>query len=422
VGVLLLLGVSVRALAESAARGRMAAERFPGGLLCLDYFGDDDLRGLALRHPVRVLSLPRDLGRPRAIAALGRAALGLGWDAVAYAGGLENRPALLRRLARRGVILGNGPSEVGRVRDPRAFFAFLDRAGIPHPPTRFDARAPGAVPGLWKAARSGGGGRIRPAGPGERRPRGHYHQEYLPGPAGSAAFLAAGGRAVILGVTEQISGWRDLGGAGFRYGGNIAGPPEALLPPGALAALSDAASAIARRFGLRGLNGLDFVIASGTCRILEVNPRYTAAMELVEARLGQSLFDLHLLALDGGPLPPAPMEPPLPPAAADGPLPPAAGSASPPGRFLAKGILYAARPVIAPPPEALAALGCRDRPARGERIEAGHPVCTLVTAGESPAECRRTLADRAAAARRLLAPAPAQRPSRQALPAHRGSW
>jgi predicted ATP-grasp superfamily ATP-dependent carboligase len=406
--------VSVRALAESAARSRLVAERFPGGLLCLDYFGDQDLLDLVHRVPARVLSLPRDLGRPRSVLALGRAALREEWDAVALSGGLENRPGLLRRLAERGEILGNGAEEIASLRDPATFFGFLRRAGIPHPRTWIaghapgDVRAPRGVPCLWKSARSGGGGRLRPARPGEPRPRGHYLQEHLAGRAGSAAFLADGGRAVILGVTEQISGWRALGGTGFRYGGNIAGPAGAFLPPGGLEPLAAVAGAITRRFGLRGLNGLDFVLARGVCHVLEINPRYSAAMELIESLGGRNLFDLHLEALRGEAL--------RGKALPEGPIVPAAS------RFLAKGILYATRPVVAPDPEALAGLGCRDRPARGERIVAGHPVCTVVAAGRSPAECRRALRARAAAARRLLAPVRAQTPVPQALSAHRGSW
>src|SRR2546427_12194042 len=65
----LLLGVSVRALATSAVRSPRAARRFPGGFLALDYFGDADLLSLASGHPIRVVCLPRDLGRPRTVVA-----------------------------------------------------------------------------------------------------------------------------------------------------------------------------------------------------------------------------------------------------------------------------------------------------------------------------------------------------------------
>src|SRR5262245_22539752 len=106
-GRLLLLGASARALAASAALSVEARQRFPGGLLVLDYFGDADLatdrrRSRDPRWPdVVVASISRDLGLPRTSSSLGRAALQERWSALAYTGGLENRPGLLRLLARR---------------------------------------------------------------------------------------------------------------------------------------------------------------------------------------------------------------------------------------------------------------------------------------------------------------------------------
>lgn len=377
--------MSVRALAGSAVGSRLAARRFPGGFLALDYFGDADLLALSRRRPLEALSLSRDLGRPRTIAALAGAALRLDWQALAYSGGLENRPGLLRRLERYGCILGNGSREVERVRDPALFFGFLRRAGIPHGRTwTGGAAAPRrGVRCLWKGIRSGGGVTVRAARPGDPRPRGFYRQELLRGTPGSAAFVADGARAVLLGVTEQLSGFRELGGRGFRYGGNIAGPPERFFPSRAIAVLDGAIAAITRRFRLRGLNGLDFILSDGLPHVIEVNPRYTASMELLEELSGLNFFDLHLAAVLKGDLPAGP--PDLPTA-----------------RFMAKGILYAERRTRCAAPEPLARLGCRDLPVAGESIEAGHPICTLIAAGRSRAGCRRLLVERATRVRRLL--------------------
>ncbi|OLD64650.1 MAG: hypothetical protein AUI47_04895 [Acidobacteria bacterium 13_1_40CM_2_68_5] len=387
----------MRALAASAARSALAATRFPGGIVALDYFGDADLLALPSRRPFRALSLSRDLARPRSVAALARAALDLEWQALVYSGGLENGPGLLGRLERRGAVLGNGRREIDGVRDPSVFFEFLSREGLPHPRTWCGAGTPafaGRTRCLWKGARSGGGARVRPAMPGETRPRGHYLQELIAGPPGSVAFVADGTRAVLLGATEQLSGFRELGGSGYRYGGNIAGPPRLLLSVGALAVLRRAASSITRQFGLRGLNGLDFVLSSGTPHPIEVNPRYTASMELLEEMSGRNFVDLHLEAITDGRLPAEPLEP------WDG----ASGRPGSGARFLAKGILYADQRVQSVDPELLARSGCRDLPAAGEIIETGHPICTLMTDASSPSECRRILAGRAGQVRRLLRP------------------
>ena len=411
-GRLLLAGVSARALAASAAGSRLLRARFPAGFVVLDYFGDADLRELAARDRTAVLSLPGDLGLPRSVAALGRAALEIDAGALLYASGFENRPRLLQILGRRLAILGNGAPEVRPVRDPAVLFPFLAAEGIPHPPTHPGRAAAPRRDGtrhLWKPIRSGGGAGVRPAAPGEKRPPGHYLQRRLAGVPGSAIALAgaAGAWAVVLGVTEQLAGMRELGGTGFRYGGNVVGPPEELAPTGAIATLGVAASAIARRFGLRGLFGIDFVLSGsgGVPAIVEVNPRYTASMELLEQIAVLSLLDMHLEALDGGPPPSAPLRPP------------AAGGA----RFLAKGILYAVRRMQSRvDPASLQALGCRDIPCPGERIDRGHPICTIVVGGGTRAACRARLVERAGDVRRLLDSAETGDPPR--LPAASGSW
>jgi predicted ATP-grasp superfamily ATP-dependent carboligase len=384
----------VRALAASAAGSRLLRRRFPGGLLAIDYFADADLLALRDRIALEALSVSRDLGMRRSLLTLHRAALERDWQALIYAGGLENRPALLARLERRGAVLGNAAAVVQRVRDPRLLFPFLRRAGIPHPWT--DAGVPGPAPPrgarfLHKTVRSGGGGRVRPARPRAARQRGAYLQEFVAGPVMSAAFVADGRRAVLLGISEQMAGWKALGGAGFRYGGNTAGPADAWLERATVDRLAGAAGVLAGRFGLRGLNGFDFVLAKDGPRLIEINPRYTASMELIEERIGLNLFDVHLGALEGA-LPKAPLE---------------RGHGRGGERFLAKGILYAERPARGAGLAPLLALGCRDVPADGESIAPGQPICTVIASGRSPAVCRSLLVRRAARVRRLLERPPA---------------
>ncbi len=386
---LLLLGVSVRALAASAAASRMLKRRFPGGLLAIDYFADADLQALGDRVALEALSISRDLGMRRSLPALYRAALQRDWRAVVYAGGIENRPALLARLERRGAVLGNAAAAVRRVRDPRLLFPFLRRAGIPHPWTDAGPRRtapPRGIRLLHKPVRSGGGGGVRPARLRAARERGAYLQEFVGGRLMSAAFVADGHRAVLLGISEQMAGWKALGGSGFRYGGNIAGPAETWLEGAAIDRLAGAATALARRFRLRGVNGFDFVLAADGPRLIEINPRYTASMELIEERTGLNLFDVHLAALEGR-LPRAPLERRRDRRGV---------------RFLAKGILYATVLARGAGLEPLRALGCRDVPAGGEPIAAGQPICSLIAVGPSPADCRARLVRRAAQVRRLV--------------------
>jgi predicted ATP-grasp superfamily ATP-dependent carboligase len=376
---LLLAGASVRAQARSALAGAAARALFPGGIVTVDYFADHDLTSDPRVTPV---SIARDLGLPRTTAGLGRALIrlcsaGTIRQSLAWAGGLENRPALLRRLAKSVPLLGNEPAVVAAVRNPALLFAALRAAGLRHPDLpRLDAAPRDGGRWLFKRRRSAGGRGVRTAAPGEPRRPGEDLEERIDGVAGSVAFVADGRDARLLGATEQLPSARD-----FRYAGNIAGPVEALLSPGDRAALERAAGVVTGRFGLRGLNGLDYILTPDGPATLEVNPRFTASMEILEELAGVSFFDLHLQALDGT-LPHQAMSD----RADRAPTPTSTGSA-----WMGKAILYAEDPVEAPDPGTLEPLGVRDRPHRGERFEAGQPLCTLIVTATGREACRAAL-------------------------------
>ena len=69
------------------------------------------------------------------------------------------------------------------------------------------------------------------------------------------------------------------------------------------------ADAIARvaasAFGLVGVGGVDFVDDGRVMHPIEVNPRWTASMELVERARGLSVFGAHARACTSGALPAA---------------------------------------------------------------------------------------------------------------------
>jgi uncharacterized protein len=395
---LLLLGACARSLAQSALRGQQIAARFPDGVIALDFFGDADLAGGA----VTVLSVARDFGLPRTVAGLCRAALAIEWESVAVAGGLENRPGLLRLLSRRGRLLGSAPDTIRGVRDPDRLFSCLAHAGLPHAASLRGRRVPSdGRAWLLKRRRGAGGGGVREAGPGEPVPPGWYAQEHLTGRTGSATFLADGRSAVLLGTSEQLTGLTWLGASGFRHAGNlvegsrVTGGPADLLAAEGVEAARRIACGLASRFGLRGLAGFDFVAVDGIPLLIEVNPRWTASMELIEEATGISLFAAHLMVCDGAGAETA--------AAAAG-----CGTAAsrPASGVLARGVLYASEPLLTPPPALLEALGARDRPREGERIEVGQPICTLTATGATRVDALAALRSRAEGARRLLAPAP----------------
>jgi len=357
----LIAGVATRGFAQSAVRAGYE-------VIAVDGFGDLDLRACA-----RAVVVARAGERFSVRAALA-AARDLPRDAVSYVGSFENHPRAVAALAARGQLWGNAPAVLRRVRDPARLARGLASRGFAVPAVR--RAAPGDSRGRWlvKPRASGGGsGVARWRGGGI--PRGSYLQAHLPGVPGSIVFAANGRRAVPLGVSHALAGERRFGAAGFRYCGSI------LAPAGSrhLAHATRLSAAVTELFGLVGVNGLDFVTVDGTPQAIEVNPRYTASMELVERAHGLSIFGIHARAC-AGELPDFDL----------------AGSRLP-GVF-GKAVVYARRDVM---PEHThhwlddADLG--DVPPSGEWIARGRPICTIFARARTVAGCHAALARRARA-------------------------
>ena len=373
--MILLVSVSARMLAELARREGHE-------VMALDRFGDLDLRALCPG-----VSILRDLGGRGGMAALVEAAMAIPAAGVVYGAGLENMPGLVERLAGGRRLLGCSPETLRRVRDPARLGASLQAAGFAYPRTLPAADAPVAADRtrrwLRKPVRSGGGRAVREWRGGALR-RGVVVQERIEGLPCSAAAVGDGASAVLLGVSEQLIGRRALGARGYAWCGNVV-PPR--LPAAERTALGAAASAIcahlAAGFGLRGVFGVDLVWDGERAWVLEVNPRPTGSLETIAAVHGSRPFGAHLDGCAG-------RLPGLPPPSAD--LPAAAG----------KAVVFATEAVRVPDTRGWPALGIRDVPHPGERIGAGHPICTLLATGPSPEAVLAELDGRAAALRTAL--------------------
>ncbi len=373
---ILLVGISVRLLAQSAVR---AGYR----VLAVDYFGDTDLQALCPS-----LSLRHNAGQSYSPSALVELAATVEAPSVVYSASLENHPDEVMRLAEGRRLLGNPPEVLQRVRDPFQLAAALRARGFVFPETRMAAEgrehfAKGRW--LWKPLRSGGGHSVR-FWRGEPPPADGVVQAYVPGMVGSAPFVADGKRAVVLGLTEQLVGRRAFGASGFRYCGNLL-PPR--LPPEERQALlrqvREIVAHLTATFGLRGLNGLDFVWHKGRLWTLELNPRPTASAELAEEAYGLSVFDAHVRAF-AGEVPAFDLEAAMTNASAAG-----------------KAILYAPHDAVWPGVPRKLAGRVRDIPHPREPIFRGRPVCTLVVTGRTPHACLRKLWAGAATLKAALA-------------------
>ena len=351
---LVIAGVSVRAFTESAVAAGYT-------VTAIDAYGDLDLRAVA---DVTVVPAPytADAAARLAVAAAG--------DAVCYTSNFENHPAAVSLLGR---LMGNGPAVLARVRDPLEVARGLATRGIVVPAVRASAPRVGSADAArrWmkKPRASGGGHGVAPWRRGEPMPRHAVLQERVAGLPASVLFAAHGGRAAVLGVTRQLIGDRAFGATGYRYCGNllVAAPP----PPAALRL----ADAVAAEFGLVGVNGVDCIARPGALVPIEINPRYTSAMELVERRDGVSIAETHVRACRGA-------------------LP----SLDHVGRGAAygKAIVYARRSVMVGDTRAwVNDPSVRDIPQPGQRIPRGSPICSVFATGRTEAECYRQLVRRA---------------------------
>ena len=371
----LIAGVSTRALAVSAAR---AGYR----VTAVDAFGDADLRAVA-----EVLPVPPDGGARYTPAAAAAAARAVAVDAVAYTSNFENYPEAVSALVRGRRLLGNAPAVLTRVRNPLVLMRVLRQRGFAVPATRASAPQAALASERWllKPRRSGGGHGTTPWRSGRPVSRRAYVQERIRGAAGSIVFAADGRRAVALGLSRQLVGERSFGAHGFRYCGSLLASERAPVFPRQAELLVRAtalADAVTEAFGLRGLNGLDFVARDGVPLPIEVNPRYSASMELVERAIGSSLFAIHAGACEGRLPEPARL----------------------PVRVHGKAIIYARRDVVVSDPLAWRVPAIADVPHPGERIGRGHPICTLLADGPDAERCLRALVAGGAAIYRAIEP------------------
>ena len=371
-GNLILFGASTRAAAFSALRAGLRP-------WCCDLFADADLQA---RCPA--MRLPS--AYPNGFLDWIGAELPGPWM---YTGGLENRPYLVERMARRRPLWGNDGPALLLARNPFVVRAAVRAAGLPAPAVREFVRRPPA--GRWLVKPVWGLGEpIHPWTPADAADRPSllvYVQERLEGESQAAVFCGDGRRADFLGVSRQLVGLDWLHAAPFRYCGSV-GP---LRPEPALRqTLEKLGAVLARRCRLCGLFGVDGVVRDGAFQPVEVNPRYTASVEILEYGSGLSAMAWHRAAfVPDAPRPARPAETVLAPCVGKAVL-----FAKADLTFPADGpwddVLRAPPPPSWPPAFA-------DIPRPHTRIRAGRPVLSFFVTADGPDACldalRRAAAD-----------------------------
>jgi len=357
----LILGSSVRAAAQSAARAGFAPRMG-------DDFADQDARPLG---PITRLEPARLVEQACALAAQSP---GIPWF---YTGPFENRPELVAAVSRTCKLWGSSAADLAVIRDPIRLSQVLARAGLNHPRA---TRDPTGLPcnGSWlvKPLRSGGGRGIQPwlGGPLPAEPV--YFQQRIPGKTYAAIYLAARNQARLLGSTRQ---WLGSPTARFAYRGSLGPWP---FHPSILGKLETLGQTLAQALPLRGWFGVDFILNRGAVFPVEINPRYTASVEILEDALGLAFLPWHRTACEEDRLPEVDHR-----------------RLARPRFFAAKRVLYARQDLIAPqikrpdyepkipgdPPRAA------DIPAPGTEFRRGEPVLTVLARAATIETCRRLI-------------------------------
>ena len=375
---LLILGASARAAAFSAVRAGFTP-------ICCDLFGDCDLRAIAGTH--RVSDYPAELSR------VAERVEPADWI---YTGALENSPRLIAEVSERHRLLGNPPDVLRAVRDPFCVHEILRESRVSVPDVRRLDSPPDTGDWLLKPVRGGGGNGIREWTPGTARAGrrgGWFLQRRIRGTPVSAVFIASRVSCRLVEVTRQLVGEAELHAIPFAYCGSI-GPLR--LPDTLNQQIDRIGRVLAVECGLRGLFGVDCIVERETVWPIEVNPRYTASVEVLEFATREPLLGMHRSACRTF----------LEPDAAS-PL-----EAELHHRFsevradsrdvVAKAILFADREVTNPSltqgeprgvsPQSLPDIA--DIPSADAHITAGDPICTVFAAGSTVMEALNRLFER----------------------------
>lgn len=355
---LAIVGASVRAAAQSALAAGF-------DVVAADLFADADLDGAC---PItKITDYPEGLADWLAEQNI---------DAWRYTGALENYPELVDRMAQIAPLWGVCGEALRRCRDPLVLQEVFRKAGVGFPATRLatgeEHREPGWLAKTYRHSNGAGVWPIRLTADARRAlDENAYAQQAVAGREYGASFsIQSDGSAALLGVTEALVGQSatSTDDRGFLGALGPITPTPALR--GLLARLGKVLSTDLR---LRGPIGVDLIGEGSNWSVIEVNPRYTASVEVLTRSKAASPVQLFPIDSDH-----------------QAPRPKNAGLAG-------KQIVYSLRRLVvsagfAEWAQHEAAKGrLADLPHTGTVIERGGPVCTRLATAHHPGELKRRL-------------------------------
>ena len=266
---LILIGASIRAAAQSARRGGFS-------VIGRDLFGDQDTVEACDDFQILTANSIAELAAPRFSKAK-----------IVLAGGVD--PVHLCRLAELPHQRLGATDEMWAVAQDVAFVrSVAEHCGVRFPETSYDTDGP--LEGwLVKDPGSTGGLSVGWTCSNESS---KLRQKWVPGRSHGASFLSDGVHCQLLGACRNH--FRRIGPLPFVYAGS-SGPRQ--FCENVQQQLSHVGNQIVSRTGLRGLFNVDFILNEQQIWLLEINPRWSASMEVLEKSLEvPSLLHAHFAA------------------------------------------------------------------------------------------------------------------------------
>lgn len=343
-------------------------------VIAIDAFNDLDAEQYTLQmHCVSVNELGFDA------LALEATLNSLDWnaiDGICYGAGLESQLGLISLLASKKTLWGNQPNTVADCKDPKRFFSACQNLGLSYPPYWMiqDEIAPEALPNvLIKTIGASGGGHItflREFKSHQQQNKTVYYQAQLQGKSVSCLFLALAQQVQVIGMHEQRVE------SDNEHPFKFAGLKTTSLNKQTYDAIRQSVLQLSKVFELKGLNSLDVIVNDEGVNVLELNPRLSASLNVYE-HAQADLFDAHIKACSGE------------------------------MTHLDVQVQPAANQVIYAPKRITVSVDdwpdwARDIPSRGQVIDAGMPVCSVVVTADTLGVLEAKLQNNVAQLKQLL--------------------
>lgn len=312
---LLIVGASGRSAAQRASLLGME-------VIAIDQFGDRDLQAIAQVHSLHSvldnhestwqswceahLTLPPfNRCQPPMLLPLSKRYQ----VPLLLCGGVENRADVIGWFTRSGLACGMKPEMLAALRSPEAWRRWAMTSGLMWPETLF--HVPATVPaspqvlgisnlepsGAWLIkSRSGAGGLGVRKFAGEPPQASEYLQRSIAGEVLGVTFVNVEDRSHIAGCMKSWTEDAFWGPMPFIYRGSVGPIP---LSVDEQEILLNFANIVRAATGLQGIWQADFVRNQKGWWLLEINPRWSGSMELLEVAYGISLVAQHVAAVSG---------------------------------------------------------------------------------------------------------------------------